>query len=524
MKRRTLAVVVSALLLSTVGCSSDQSTTSHTQQATEVDENARLTVAFGTQPPNLDPMLSTSSPVSELGLNVWESLLTRDSEGNYQPALAESWEISDDELTYTFYLQDDKVFHNGKALTAEDVVASMKRWSEVTIPGQQYYSGAVWKAENEHTVVLELKSPSYGVELSLSSDRNQFPAIMPAEIIESAGDDPIEEIVGTGPFEFVEMVPDQRIVYDRFDEYKPFAGEQDGRAGDRTASVAGIDFELVSDVSTRINGIRSGEYDIAPQLSLDVVSSLENIDDVTVDIYVAQMVVAFYNKSEGFFSDIEARRAVDLGLDRDAILYTVTGDDDYYVVTHELMFEGQEPWESTVGADNFNPSDTEAARERLEELGYADEPVRIIATSEYYESVEGAIVFQDQLKEMGLNATIETYDWPGLTEVRSDPSAYDVNFGVSATKDDPIIHAWNDPNFPGWTVSEELEDIRDAFQDAGTMDEALGVYDDLLEWHFDYLPISKVGDVYGAHAFTDRLDIQMREEAGIWWTAAISSD
>src|SRR5699024_8045652 len=117
------------VLFGLIACSSDDST--EDEQATadgeETTEGGAIRVAYSAQPPSLDPHMSAAIGTAEVMGHVFETLLTTDSEYNIKPMLAESYEQSEDGLTITFNLREGVPFHNGKEMTAEDVVASMNR-------------------------------------------------------------------------------------------------------------------------------------------------------------------------------------------------------------------------------------------------------------------------------------------------------------------------------------------------------------------------------------------------------------
>ena len=113
--------------------SNDQTETQKENDEEDEDKGAQsaggdLQYALNTQPPTIDPVMSTATATRDIARHIFEPLVTLDSNYQPQPMLAESWEESDDGLTYTFHLRQGVKFHNGKEMKAEDVVASMERW------------------------------------------------------------------------------------------------------------------------------------------------------------------------------------------------------------------------------------------------------------------------------------------------------------------------------------------------------------------------------------------------------------
>lgn len=130
MKKITSLFILLIGLVVIAGCSTKS--TENTINEDVAKENAKeggdIWVATGAQPPTLDTHVSSASATRDVGQHIFETLVTLNS--NYQavPMLAESVEVSEDNKTYTFYLREGVIFHNGKEMTSEDVVASMERW------------------------------------------------------------------------------------------------------------------------------------------------------------------------------------------------------------------------------------------------------------------------------------------------------------------------------------------------------------------------------------------------------------
>ncbi|NLS10375.1 hypothetical protein HGQ17_10295 [Nesterenkonia sp. MY13] len=145
--------------------------------------------------------------------------------------LAEDFEVSEDGLTITFTLRDDVVFHNGEPMEAEDVIASFERWREVSTIGPNYFGEAEFESPEEGVFTVTMPEPMF-VAPTLIADPQIMPHIMPAEIIEEAGDEEVSEHIGTGPYMFGAWEADQHIRLDRFEDYTSPEGEPSGMAGE----------------------------------------------------------------------------------------------------------------------------------------------------------------------------------------------------------------------------------------------------------------------------------------------------
>lgn len=169
-----------------------------------------MNVGYPTQPVTLDAHVSSNTAVKDISREIYEQLVTLDKDAQVIPLLAESYEISEDKLSYTFHLRQGVKFHNGKQLQAEDVVASLNRWIKLSSHGKANFVGAEAKETDPSTVVLQLKTP-FLLTLQLLADPIPAAAIYPKEVVDEADDKGIKSYIGTGPFQLEEWKQDQYI-------------------------------------------------------------------------------------------------------------------------------------------------------------------------------------------------------------------------------------------------------------------------------------------------------------------------
>ena len=165
----------------------------------------------GAEPDSLDPYKSAAADTDAVMHNIYRGLVDYNEKGEIIPALATSWDISDDGRTYTFHLRDDVLFHNGEKFTSEDVVYWYERLAGLNGEEALYSKMTMIesvKAVDEHTVEVKLES----------ADAAFLPiakiALMPAGYTMSE-----TKPVGAGPYRFVSYTPGEKIVMERFDEY-----------------------------------------------------------------------------------------------------------------------------------------------------------------------------------------------------------------------------------------------------------------------------------------------------------------
>ncbi|GAK08453.1 LOW QUALITY PROTEIN: dipeptide-binding ABC transporter, periplasmic substrate-binding component [Geomicrobium sp. JCM 19038] len=497
-----MALWLSALALTTA-CDNSESESANTesesandQEATadDVDSGGTLNLGYGTNPATLDPHITPHTATRDVSRHVFEQLLAIDEDYEVQPSLAERFEVSDDGLVYTFILRDNVTFHNGEPMLAEDVVASMERWLTQSSQGSQTFQMQQWEVD-ENTVELHLQEATL-IGPNILADVAPLPAIMPKEIAEEAGTASISEYIGTGPFQLEEWSIDQHVHLTRFEDYQSPEGEASGLAGEKEALVDEVFFNFITDASTRVNGITTGEYDIAFNLPLDSSDQIDASDGVEQFLSDGGIMAYVFNNDQGPLSDPTLRHAVNTAVNMNDALMSAYSDDRFYSLDPALANPNQSHWYSEAGSENYNQNDIEAAKTLVEQSEYAGEEVVILATSEVDNLYNIAIYTQQALEEIGLNASLSVYDWASFEEARDNPENFDlfvVDFAVR-----PTLHQYpflsSESSYPGWTESDEIDEALKNITQASTIEDAQPYVDDLQLAVWDYLPISKIGN------------------------------
>ena len=186
---------------------------------------------------------------------------------------------SNDQMIWcNFKLRDGLEFHDGKPVTSEDVIASLKRWGQRDTVGQRLLSfEKSWKAVNANTFQMILKEPYDLVLESLGRPTANTAFIMPKRVVDTPAETGIDDTTGSGPFIFKrdEWRHGSKIVYVKNPRYKPRAEPASGTAGGKVALVDRVEWIVIKDEQTAVNALASGRVDIIEAPSFEQYPELE---------------------------------------------------------------------------------------------------------------------------------------------------------------------------------------------------------------------------------------------------------
>src|SRR6202165_2973894 len=233
----------------------------------------------------IDPGFTTAYITRDHGYMVYDTLLATDANFKVQPQMAD-WKVSDDKLTYTFTLRDGLKWHDGAPVTAEDCVASLKRWGRVDNMGQKLMDfTASIEATDDKTITLKLKEP-YGLVLeSIGKPSSYVPFMMPKRMAETPAGQQIKEQIGSGPFKFVqaEFQPGVKAVYEKNTDYVPRKEPPSWTAGGKVVKVERVEWITMPDAQTAANALMSGDIDFMEVPAFDILPMLDANKDIKVD-------------------------------------------------------------------------------------------------------------------------------------------------------------------------------------------------------------------------------------------------
>lgn len=349
---------------------------------------------------------------------LYEPLVRYGSDGAIEPALAESWEISEDGLTWTFNLRQDVMFHDGTSFNAEAVKWNMDRWVGVDSHNWLPTTSRIAEVEtpDEFTVVLTLNQPYYPAMQDLTLVRPV--RFLSTEAVDQAGE--FTEAIGTGPWR-VESLDDRQAILVRNEEYW----------GEKPA-LEKLVIEVILDPQTRIAALLSGEVDVIGGeylggISLESLPVLERND--AINILSGDGVISLYISTQYEtppFDDVQVRRALNMAIDRAGISTALFNGK---AEPAQNLAPANIPYVTLTGTDVYEYAPEQAAA-LLAEAGWvpnADGILEkdgnlmqidlVVDQSSRPETATMAEVIQAQFKEIGIELEIRAFDYSGWLDI-----------------------------------------------------------------------------------------------------------
>lgn len=388
------------------------------------------------EPQSLDPMASTADLPSIIMQHVYESLFTFDANGGVQPMLAETMpQVSADGKTYSIALRKGVKLHSGRDLDAEDVVASLKRWFEMTPRGKaltRSLESLTATGPNAIEIKLNRLEPALLAHLALPSG---YAGIMAKESIAT----PLVNFVGTGPYKFKERQPDRFVVLTKHEGYTARTEAPSGYAGRREAKIDELRFLPVPNVNTRLEGVIAGQYHYADQLPIEGFKKLSTAQRATAILTMPYGFPYFpTNTQQGMMKDVKIRQAFQMALNLEEVLMGGFGEPKFFALAPSHFPKGS-PFYSEAGGDKYSKGDAAGAKKLLAEAKYDGTPLRLLNSMQYDFHHRMALVMAEQLKAAGFNVKLDVVDWATLVQRRADPAVWDVYITHSAHFPEPML-------------------------------------------------------------------------------------
>ena len=432
-------------------------------------EAKEINVCLASEPNSIDPALNSAVDGATMIIHAFEGLTKWENDGKGQaklaPGVAESWDISEDGLTYTFHLRDDATWSDGEPVTSKDFEYAWRRLADPAtaadycnmldpIKGYDSVGGETdpqIEAPDDYTFVVTLDVP-----LEAFLEICAFPALMPVrqDTIEANGDqwtfDP-ETYVCNGPYKMAEWEHNSYIRFEKRDDYY---------AADEIVPPS-IKFHLMDDANAMLSGIRSGDLDLINNFPPEEVPSLIESGDLKVEPQLGTYYVCF-NTERAPFDDPKVREAFSLTIDRPYICDQIVADGSEpaggFVATGLYDAEGKGSDFRETGGDYYDPSadaykaNCDKARELLAEAGYPNGegfPVveYLYNTDDRHKAIGEGLQDMWQ-KELGVQVSMVNQDWSVFLDERKAGNFSVARNGWVADYNDPMtfLDMWTTDN------------------------------------------------------------------------------
>lgn len=553
MKKKVISLMLAAcMVMGMTACGSSASTTdsqpaadgttSETQaattdaaaQTTESTGDKELAVQIGPDPETIDPALNSAVDGGNMLLHAYECLLIVGEDGTLQPGQAESYEVSEDGLTWTFHLRDGLKWSDGSDLTANDFVYSWKRVCnpEVAAPYAETVLGMVKgydeaidgnldalgvSAPDDSTLVVELANPcSYFGSLAA------FATLSPVQeaTIEANGEawaTAPETYVSNGPFYMTEWVPGSHITFSK----NPYYWNADAIKLDR------LKFVLMEDSNAAYSAYQTGEVLMIKDVPTEEIPSITGTDDFYVDPIIGTYYISL-NIQKAPFDDVNVRKALSLAIDREYVASTLM--QGTYTAAGNFMGPGWMDTDGTEFMSNANggkpyidttnfEANLEEAKQLLADAGYPDGegfPTISYTTNDagYHKVV--AEYLQQAWAELGIDLQVNIVEWSSFTPMRRSGDFEVARNGGVGDYSDPsnmlelfcTTNGNNDGKFSNADFDAAIDTSRSTL-DAAERSTALHTAEDILMDQAGCIPLAYYNDFW----------LQSSKITGAWHSA-----
>lgn len=397
MKKKLLALFLALVMVGAVlpGCgdgSKDPGGQGNNGKTGEPVKGGEITIGIAQDlDDSLDPHQTVAAGTREVLFNIFEGLVKPNSDGEMIPAVAEKYTLSEDGTTYTFTLREGVKFHNGQTVTAEDVVYSINRCAAVP-EGQEKPLVAAFSAVKS-VEALDEKT----VAVTIAQRDLEFISYMTAAIIPADYENQDTAPVGTGPFRFVSRTPQQDFVMERFEDY-----------WGAPAWLDKVTYKICENADALVMNLNGGSIDLCAHLTSAQVSQLNQNFQVLEGTMNLVQAIYLNNQAKPFDNQL-VRQALCYAIDRQGIMDMVA--DGHGTAVGSSIYPAFTKYFLPELVDKY-PHDVAKAKELLAQAGYPDGfDMTISVPNNYQPHMDTAEVVAEQLREAGINVTIQPVEW-----------------------------------------------------------------------------------------------------------------
>ena len=448
----------------------------------------------------LDVGFSGASATAKIAYHIWERLIERDQGLVPQSQMTDGWDISADQLTYTFVLRPGLKFHDGTVVKAGDVTASFKRMWPAQ-PGGSFLND--YLAEDGFNVIDDLTfaitfTRPLGVVIDQLASVFPLSNVWPERIANTpASEDHGEEgAIGSGPYKLEVWERGNKVVVERFEDYLTRTEPGSHLAGGKKAYLDRIEWIDVPAIETKIAGLKTGEWDVIDSVTMDFYEELSadsNIGIATVpgmytplDINVISIPASYKG----------LRQAIQAAIDIEELMYAL-GPDDLWTLCPARYRCGY-ALENHTGEEFYNQKDLALARQLLDNSGYQGETFLLLNGQDLGPVAPEGPIWKKTMEDIGITVEMPGIDWASamgyLGQKDGNPDDWD---GLSSwwgldVVPDPVADLMLSPGvFTNYGLSDMFEGaraLRDQYAFATTLEERTRIIGEIQLLMYEDVP------------------------------------
>ena len=477
----------------------------------------------------LDPTWTSIYITRNHGYMIYDTLFAVDAEGRPRPQMVDTWTTSPDGLNWTFTLRAGLRWHDGADVTAEDCVASLRRWGKRSGVGQQLFEEIVdLSATDAKTIAMTLKRPYAYVPDALANLSGYVPFMLPKRLAETDPAKPVTEQIGSGPFIFKadEFVPGERAVYIKNTAYVPRAEPPSWAAGGKMAKVDRVLWTRYPSQERAIEALLANRVDYIEEINPRFVPRLERRPNVVIgktgpDPFIG---MARFNHLVPPFNNQAVRRAVMMAMNQTDYMNAAVGVQKYWNTCYSV-FPCKGPLASEAGSDFIKNGTLEVAKSALA-AAYDGTPVVLLDAIDIPVVTAFTRVTADKLRKLGMTVIVRNTTWAEMTLKRADRSGWNMfhTFWAGVDLSSPAHIAFSgDPvnGWFGWPDDSELEALRASFAIEPSADERKRIAAMIQERMWDVGASVYLGEFYLPVAFRSVVEGAIVSPVQFYWNMSL---
>jgi peptide/nickel transport system substrate-binding protein len=495
------------------------------------DTKSTLRVGIQADLKIVDPVFTTARVTGNFANAVYETLFAFDQAGKPQPQMVGDYTVSADALTYSFTLRPGIKWHDGSPVRAADAVASLKRWMKRSPIGVQLASfTASLEAVDERTLRLVLKE-RYGLVLPALAKRSPgSPVIMPERLANASPNEPIQEVMGSGPFVFKadEWQPGNRVVFEKFKDYVPRTEPPSGMAGAHIAKVDRMVWSYIPDNNTGLSALQTGEIDYLDEVPFDFFPMIKADKNIKlVDINSGNPGIIRPNHLHPPFDNPKARQALIYLVDQKEYMQAAVGDPALYDEFCGAYFICGSENSSEAGSEPFRKRNIAKAKQLLAEAGYKGEPVVLLQPTDRPLYNAWVMVLIQNLRDAGVKVDPQASNWSAITsrrEKKEPPAQGGWNLfvtGAPPTGTDPASSPYFTPACEkantGWPCDRPMLAMIDQWSREPDESKRHALIDEIQKRAYETVPFVILGQYRQPVAVRTNVQGVLKAESNVFW-------